>query len=241
MVRDLRHPPIVTGAIIGICAFLYGTLLKEGVLSPAILENYCVYQSPAQIWEGRYWSLLTSAFIHEHVLHMIFNLVCLGALAGLLEQIYGHQATFAVVFFGAIISAGAEFALNGTTGTGMSGVVFAMFGWLWATHKLDPELRELFTPARAQLASSVLMIAILIGWLGFWPTGNAAHCAGLLFGIAVGFAFYHKKTGLRLAASGMLAALTIIVVLGLTFAVWNSDWTAWQSSQQKLASVELVK
>ncbi|MCE5229435.1 rhomboid family intramembrane serine protease, partial [bacterium] len=242
MMRDLRQAPIVTGVIIGVCAYLYGSLLKEGVVSPAVLARYCVYLDPAQVWDGRYWTLLTSAFVHEHLVHMIFNLVCLGALAGLLEQSFGHQATFAVVFFGAIVSLGVEFALSGATGTGMSGVVFAMFGWLWATHKQVPELRRFLSPERAPLLSCVMMVAIFTGWLGLWPTGNAAHCAGLMFGMAVGYGFYHKQPILRWAASGALVALTVIVVLGLTFAVWNSDWTAWHSHQhQKLARVELVR
>lgn len=231
MVREPRYPPVITGIVIGICAYIFGAILREGPISPDGWARYWVYLYPFPVWDGRYWTLLTSAFIHQNVFHMLFNLVLIWALAGRLEQIYGHQATFAVLFFGAILTDGAQFAASGVTGIGLSGVVFALFGWMWSTRNQVPDLRRFLTPGITRLLMGWLVLVVGICQLGAWPTGNASHAAGLLFGLAVGHVFYQDKPAVRFAGAGTMATLGVFVVLGLTCAFWSGYWPSWRYMQ----------
>jgi len=80
---------------------------------------------------------------------------------------------------------------------GMSGVIYALLGYLWVRHKLRPA-------SYAPLPNGIMLF--MVGWLLFCMTGvlelalgiavaNAAHLSGLISGLVLGvmFAFIGPK------------------------------------------------
>jgi len=130
--RDMSTVPRVTYALIAInvAAFLteqgqlsvtgsgiYGSVVEEGDLYRfAIAHGH------------EYWRLVSSAFLHENLIHIGFNMYLLYLLGRMLEPAIG-SLRFGVIYFTALLagSAGALFATNAAS-LGASGAIFGLMG-----------------------------------------------------------------------------------------------------------------
>src|SRR5262249_60151130 len=90
------------------------------------------------------------------------------------------------VLIPAVSSNVAQFEYSGTPlFGGMSGVVYGLFGYIWMKSRFDPSAGLYMDPR-----NSIIMIV----WLFLCMTGavghiaNAAHVAGVIVGIGVGYA-----------------------------------------------------
>jgi GlpG protein len=110
------------------------------------------------------------------VIHLVFNMFWLFDLGRSIENRMGTATLLGIVVTSAGISNLAQYLWSGFDFGGMSGVVYALFGYCW----LRGWIRE----------STVF---ILLGWLLFCMTGligniaNAAHVMGLVVGVAWGW------------------------------------------------------
>ncbi len=183
-------------------------VLAENVINKESLsENWLKFWS---ISHGEVWRLVTPIFIHFGTLHIVFNMIWLFQLGRLVENRYGTIFIFVLVIVSAAISnlvqvgvpvswQGVELGLNQNGHViaalgGMSGVVYALFGFVWIKSTIDPNSR-FFVPS-----STVLL---MLGWLIFCmlPASNEfvetrnvanwAHGIGLLCGVI--FAIIHTQ------------------------------------------------
>ena len=137
---------------------------------------------------GQWWRLLSSAFLHGSILHIINNMVLLGLLGGLLEKPMG-TARLAVLYLLAGVGGSVASLLwhPATVSIGASGAIFGLMG---ATLTLVLG-RALPRDLRGTLLGVVLLagsVSLLLGWL-MPGTDNAAHLGGLLTGALVGVVF----------------------------------------------------
>ena len=138
----------------------------------------------AEVRAGQLWRLVTPIFIHFGIVHILFNMMWLKDLGGLIENRLGSGYLFALVLLSAVLSNLAQYVWSDPDFGGMSGVVYALFGFLWIRGKFDPT-------AGWQLNSQA--VYWMIGWfvicvLGIIPhVANAAHAGGLFVGMAWGF------------------------------------------------------
>ncbi len=96
---------------------IHGTVILEGVLfRAAIAEGH------------QYWRLVSSAFLHENLLHIGFNMYLLYVLGMMLEPAIG-SARFAAIYAVALLagSFGALLATDSAT-LGASGAIFGLMG-----------------------------------------------------------------------------------------------------------------
>jgi len=89
----------VTVGLIVVCCFVY---FGQGASQQA-LTNWGLLYEPS-VARGEWWRVVTSAFIHGGVLHLLLNMGLLFALGQQLERIIGH-VRFALVYAGAIATA----------------------------------------------------------------------------------------------------------------------------------------
>jgi len=134
---------------------------------------------------GQVWRLVTPALMHGGFLHILFNMWWLKDLGTAVEH---RQSTlFLVIFFliTAVASNVLQYLLSGPNFVGMSGVVYALFGYIWIRGRFD---------ASSGYALSQAAVAIMVGWYVLcWtglvgPIANWAHTGGLVAGAAWGFA-----------------------------------------------------
>ncbi|MDO3385558.1 rhomboid family intramembrane serine protease [Gilvimarinus sp. SDUM040013] len=138
---------------------------------------------------AQYWRLVTPAFVHFSILHLVFNSLWTWELGRRIERLNG--ALFAMLFF-----LFAAFAANisqyfwpsdAARFGGMSGVVYAYLGYIAVIHRLLP---------RPETSLPRGITAFMLAWLAICMTGivdqaieggvaNGAHLGGLIAGVAI--------------------------------------------------------
>jgi rhomboid protease GluP len=137
------------------------------------------------VFSGEFWRMISSAFLHIGIIHLLVNSYTLYQLGTFIENFFGTNkfvltyvitaitASLLSLLFNSGISAGASGALFGLTGLLLGN------GWAKKTYVLDLPIDE------RQLIPFVLY-NLLYGMIN--PAiDNWAHIGGLLGGIALGF------------------------------------------------------
>lgn len=95
--------------------------------SEAVLHALGACDPYSVIERQEYWRLLTAAFLHVGLVHIIFNSLAIRALGQILEELYG-PVRFTVLYMGAAIVGNLAIVLGGAPAVGASGAVFGMLG-----------------------------------------------------------------------------------------------------------------
>ncbi len=137
-IRSAASTPTVTQALIAINVIVFfaetatGTSLGgASALSPGTLFQKGALYGPYISQSHEYWRLVTAGFLHDGILHILFNMVFLWFMGQMLEPAIG-RLNFAVVYFVSLLagSAGAlVFEPLGLT-IGASGACFGVLGAL---------------------------------------------------------------------------------------------------------------
>lgn len=182
---------------------------RDGVLFVAPLENV----DP--------WRVLTSAFLHANLTHILFNMYALYLFGPRLEREAG-ATPYALTYAASAAAGGAAYialrAGETTLAVGASGAVFGFFGvWLVATYRMrrNPAGRAMFN-----------QLVVLLGINGALPLfipniAWEAHVGGLVAGVLIGYLWGQFATGkaksvqIRTAIAGavFVVAMAIVVLL----------------------------
>lgn len=187
--------PVITYTLIAVnvAVFLLQIFAPE---SQARLELW-----PPAVAGGDYYRLVTSAFVHYGILHILFNMYALYVLGPPLERHLGRPR------FGALYALSAMggsvvvylFSPTNVSTAGASGAIFGLFGaTLVGAKQLNLDMRWLVTLI-------VLNMAITFTFPGVSWQG---HLGGLVTGVAVGAAYFH--TPRALAQAGVSLALVAV-------------------------------
>lgn len=132
---------------------------------------------------GEFWRPITPIFLHLNVFHILFNMSAMLQLGAMFELSRGSRRLLAFVIVSALVSNTAQYLYTGSPGFGgMSGVIFALFGYIWMKGQYAPELG-------LELSRQTVMFLILFLFVtmsGNFGFANAAHLGGLIFGVLVG-------------------------------------------------------
>ncbi|MDW6091268.1 rhomboid family intramembrane serine protease GlpG [Vibrio rhizosphaerae] len=144
---------------------------------------------PASQSEGwQIWRWVTPAFLHFSVLHIIFNLLWWWYLGGDLEKRLGALKLANLLILSSAGSGIVQYWSDGPGFGGLSGVVYALVGFIWMIGWKRPELG---------LSIQKPLLGFMLVWLviafvqPFMPIANSAHVAGLLIGMGLGL--YESK------------------------------------------------
>ncbi len=141
------------------------------------------------ILHGELWRLVTPIFMHVNVLHIFFNMWWLSALGTMIEIRRGTLRLAGLVLIGAIVSNVGQYYYDiradghAQACMGFSGVVYALFGYIWMKGLHEPDQGMTVHPNTVNLMMLWLVIC-MTGVIG--PVGNAAHVMGLVVGVTLG-------------------------------------------------------
>jgi rhomboid protease GluP len=137
------------------------------------------------IVQGEWWRLLTPAFLHIGVIHLLFNQYALSIFGRELESLFG-TARFAIIYLLAGIAGNvASFAFSPALSAGASGAIFGVIGAMAMFFVRNRQL--LGEMGKQQFRSLLGMIGINL-FLGVTLPGidNYGHLGGLAAGLALG-------------------------------------------------------
>jgi len=205
-------PPVVTYVLIGISVAFF--LLQA--TSATLLGRLALW--PPAVADGDFYRLVTSAFLHYGVLHLLFNMWALYIVGPPLEEWLGrlrYVALYALSALGGSVMVCLFSPLNAST-VGASGAVFGLFG---ATFVVARRLR---LDVRWVVALIVINLVLTFSIPGISWQG---HLGGLLTGGAIAGAYvYAPRAHRTMVQAGATAA---VVVLFFSLIVWRTaDLTA---------------
>ncbi|MGL6262057.1 rhomboid family intramembrane serine protease GlpG [Vibrio sp. WXL210] len=130
------------------------------------------------------WRWFTHALLHFSVMHVAFNALWWWQLGGDVELQLGSRPLLKLFFVSAAVSGAAQYWAEGANFGGLSGVVYALVGYVWVLSNKAPQLG-------VHMPKPVFVFMIVWLVLGFiqpyMAIANAAHLAGLICGLAMGF------------------------------------------------------
>lgn len=174
--------------------------------------------SGQDVFHGQLWRLLTHAFVHENIFHLLSNAASLVLLGCIAEPIFG-RARFLVICALTAIGGGTAylFVLDPMSiALGSSVMVCGLMGALLTVYVSN----RTPLPKGARKWSLLLLLLVLItlwtvpGWLSL-HTIHAGHVGGLLAGAILGFVMPTKTTGqsasqvLGIASGSVLVSLIL--------------------------------
>ena len=172
---------IVTNVLITLCIVAFMALVYLGG-NPFGFEGSLLYKYGANLKEaviaGDYYRLLTAAFLHVSILHLLFNMYALFILGNQLESYIGKLKFLAVYLISAITGSLMSCIFTGTLSVGASGAIFGLLGSLlyFGYHfrlYLGSVLKNQIIP--------LILINLLLGFMDS-SIDNAAHIGGLIGG-----------------------------------------------------------
>jgi GlpG protein len=132
------------------------------------------------------WRLLTPMFLHYGLVHLGFNMLWLYRFGNQIEASHGVIRLLLLACLAQIAGSIAQFYISGPFFGGMSGVNYALFGFVWMQSK--------YGQRGYNIANQDTLI--LMGWLVLCATGligpiaNASHAMGLATGLLAGLPIY---------------------------------------------------
>jgi membrane associated rhomboid family serine protease len=162
---------------------------------------------PYGVATGQWYRLITAAFLHGGILHLLFNMYALYILGPNLERLLGGKQFFALYFLSALggSTLGFLFSEPNSLSIGASG---AIFGLLTATIVIGRHMRA--------DVSQLIVLLVINAAIGF--TGGIdwrAHLGGALTGALVA-AIYDQD---QKSSSRLLQRLTTPLVLASLIAL----------------------
>lgn len=134
----------------------------------------------ASIRDGQVWRLLTPAFLHLSLMHIVFNMVCLFSLGGQIEARRSWWLLILLLVIAAIAGNVAQAALQGPYFGGLSGAVYGFFGYMLVRQKKAPQ-------EGLSVSNQTVFIFMLVLVLGFTNVlggiANYAHLFGMVAGM----------------------------------------------------------
>lgn len=175
----LAHAGIITLSVFALCWLVF--LMSILGWSQPIFNAIQFYpQLSLDAFLADPLRLLGPAFFHFSWLHIVFNTMWWWQLGGSVEKALGKGTLLNLLLLSAIVSNLGQYYVSGANFGGLSGVVYALVGFVWWFGYLAPE-RGL---SLSKPLVGFLLFWLLLGFVDLLPVNiaNTAHLLGLLSG-----------------------------------------------------------
>ncbi len=169
--------------VIFVFEWLTGALWNDN----ALVQMGAIMPRDYMVANGQYWRLLSGMFLHGSLIHWAANAWALYQLGMLFEIMFGTPRFLLVYFVTGICASFASSSFTHGPSVGASGAILGILGAFIFSIRRSPQWRH--EPWTKSLLAQLVFWAILNIVLGFSVTyiDNAAHIAGLVSGLLMGF------------------------------------------------------
>lgn len=189
-VSGLGMGPVTILLIVGsVLIALLGFIAPEGAdpMWSLTIDGFTSTKPLQLVREGEVWRLLTPMFLHFGLFHLVFNMMWVKTLGPQLEANHGSLTMAALVIVSEVAGNLGQYWASGPAFGGMSGVVYALFGFVWMSARYNRR----YSYAISDLNTVLIMgwfVACATGFLG--PIANIGHAGGLVVGLLFGIPAY---------------------------------------------------
>ncbi len=173
-----------------------------------------------EIFGGKYWGIVSNSFVHFQFIHLITNVIATLLIASYVERRIGFWKLFGFGLFASMISSAFQVSLSNDAGIGLSGVNYALFGFIFGKTFID----QRFKIVTKNLALLVMVLFIplceVMNRFGNWNIATIALTSGLFFGIFFAGLFSKFKTISLMS----LIFMIIFSTLSLFYSPWSAEW-----------------
>lgn len=207
--------PILTYILILINVIVFALMYIYGNGSEDIetLKNFGANYIPL-VKSGEYIRLITSAFVHIGIIHLLSNMYALYVIGRQVEQLYGRMKYILIYFISAIMGSlfTVVFSGSNTVAAGASGAIFGLLG---ALLYFGYSYRGYIGNSIINQVLPAILLNLVIGFSS--PNiGNSAHIGGLIGGYLISMALgIDTEKDNKSKINGIV--LTIILILFMIY------------------------
>ncbi|TFH89899.1 rhomboid family intramembrane serine protease GlpG [Vibrio ouci] len=162
-----------------VCTVIF--VLQQLGMGNAIFQALHFPALAGQEWQ--LWRWFGHALLHFSVMHIAFNLLWWWQLGGDIEQRLGSTKLIQLFLVSAALSGAGQYWVEGANFGGLSGVVYALVGYLWMLGYKAPQV-GLSMP---KPIIGFMLVWLILGFMQpFMAIANTAHLVGLLSGVVFG-------------------------------------------------------
>ena len=195
----------LTIVALNVVVFVLGLLLGERDLQLRF-GQIAGFPGGFGVADGEYYRLLTAAFLHAGVFHILMNMFALAQLGPVLERALGRLRFTTLYVLSALGGSVLSYLLSdpGDLGVGASGAIFGLFGAYYVVvRRLGGETRSIVTLLVINLV--ITFSVPIIDW--------RAHLGGLVTGAVLAAAFSYVPRGPQRGQLQALACAAVALLL----------------------------
>ncbi len=221
-----QDPILITKILVGINVAAFGL---QQLLGDSFTTRYMM-NGGAVAFNDEPWRLMTAAFLHANITHILFNMIALWVVGGVVEPRLGRWRYLTVYLVSALAGSVLSYVVDPFTSSsvGASGAVFGLFGALFVL------LRRLRMDVTGVLA--IIAINVVLGFLPGFNLNWRAHLGGLIAGTIVTAAMVYAPQRQRLWWSiGVSVAVVVLCVASTVVRTQQVNTCVDQHPQNQLA------
>lgn len=186
-----EYPVTMILILINVIIFIITAILSKNIIDiNTIVLVECGAKVNYLINKGQIFRLLTAAFLHGGIMHILFNMYSLYIVGTVVEKIYGWKKYISIYILSALTSSILSYMLAPMTiSVGASGAIFGILGaFLYFTIKERKHLQ------RGTLGNIIAVIVLNL-YIGFTSTSidNLGHIGGFLGGFILSIFLYKDR------------------------------------------------
>lgn len=215
---------VLTPALIAINVGVFLLSLMDGAnanrISGRVFVDYALY-GPSVRYDNEWYRIVTAGFLHNGLLHLLFNMWALWAIGNMLEPALG-RLRFGIIYGGGLIagSLGALVLDPNVPVVGASGAIFALFAAAFIAQRAAG-----IDPWRSGIALTIGLNLLIT--FGISRISKGGHIGGLLGGALLAWLLIEAPRRMRNREAPMiLAALCVPVFFALALVVaYSQDYS----------------
>lgn len=205
----LRGAP-ATALLFAICLFVFAAAERDGdtTTSETLVRWGAAWRG--LVWQGEWWRLATSMFLHIGPVHLLWNLFAGWSWCAPMERRVGTPRFLFLYLGSGLVASATSVAAQDAVSAGASGAMFGIVGALLALDRLELGSWQALAAKQGRTLRTIVLWLAVGPFVGF---DNWAHIGGLVAGAAFAWLLSQPaRTGARLAAVSMLLVVPISLV-----------------------------
>jgi membrane associated rhomboid family serine protease len=189
-------------------------------------ETFTIFGAPdtVDIYKGKYWGVFTNNFIHIYWNQLIINLIGIWLFGAFIERRSGRIKLLFLIIISSIIPSLWQLTLTAEPGIGLSGVNYALFGFILSKSQNDKKYK---LKGRYLILTFMISILIYCNYINYFVEDiyrTEAMTIGLLLGIGIE-KLDRSKLNLRAL---ILFSVCLVSISTLFYAPWSSEWQVYK-------------